>query len=120
MMKVCYFVMKNNELVEIDHKKVGEVATTCALMTTPVLPIHAADVANGGLQIKEAAQPIVEAIIELANPVSYACMIKGAMQVATGDEIKGKASMKNALMGYLVVKFTPQLFDFLDGLSFFK
>ena len=47
-------------------------------------------------------------------------MIKGAMQVATGDEIKGKASMKNALMGYLVVKFTPQLFDFLDGLSFFK
>ena len=59
-------------------------------------------------------------IIELANPVSYACMIKGAMQVATGDEVKGKASMKNALMGYLVVKFTPQLFDFLDGLSFFK
>ena len=119
-MKICYFVMKNNELVEVDPKKVGQVATTCALMTTPVLPIHAADVANGGLQIKEAAQPIVEAIIELANPVSYACMIKGAMQVATGDEIKGKASMKNALMGYLVVKFTPQLFDFLDGLSFFK
>ncbi len=119
-MKICYFVMKNNELVEVDPKKAGQVVTTCALMTTPVLPIHAADVANGGLQIKEAAQPIVDAIIELANPVSYACMIKGAMQVATGDEIKGKASMKNALMGYLVVKFTPQLFDFLDGLSFFK
>ena len=72
------------------------------------------------LGIKEAAQPIVDAIIELANPVSYACMIKGAMQVATGDEVKGKASMKNALMGYLVVKFTPQLFEFLDGLTFFK
>ena len=119
-MKVCYFVIKNNELVEIDPKKVGQAVTTCALIATPALPIHAADVANGGLQIKEAAQPIVDAIIELANPVSYACMIKGAMQVATGDEIKGKASMKNALMGYLVVKFTPQLFDFLDGLSFFK
>ena len=72
-------------------------------------------------------------LVKVGEGVSYVCQLLagqsqvfivgvmvGGIIVATGDEIKGKASMKNALMGYLVVKFTPQLFDFLDGLSFFK
>lgn len=123
-MKVCCFVVKDNNLLEVDGNKAFKTAVTCVAATSAVtgLPVLAADpgsLAEAGTTVKQAAQPIIQAIVDLADPVAYACMIKGAMQLATGNEAKGKAAMKNAVTGYLVVKFTPQLFDFLDGLNIF-
>lgn len=115
-MKVCYFVVKDNELVEIDSKKVAAtVMAAAALTTTPTA--HAATVP--AVDVKSLTQPFVQVIVDLSSPFSYACSVKGALKMAAGDEAKGKKMIKNALSGYLVVKFIPQIFEILDGVNLF-
>ncbi len=115
-MKVCYFVVKDNELLEVDARKVVTTAVTVAtLATTPTA--HAATVP--AIDVKTLTQPFVQVIVDLSSPFSYACAVKGALKMAAGDEAQGKKMIKNALSGYLVVKFIPQIFELLDGVNLF-
>ena len=115
-MKVCYFVVNDNELVEIDSKKVASTAmAVAALTTTPIA--HAAT--TPVIDITPVTQPFIQVIVDLSKPFSYACAVKGALKMAAGDEAQGKKMIKNAMSGYLVVKFIPQIFELLDGINLF-
>ncbi len=115
-MKICYFVVKNNELLEIDSRKVATTAMTVTALTTAPTA-YAATVP--AVDVKALTQPFVQVIVDLSSPFSYACAVKGALKMAAGDEAQGKKMIKNALSGYLVVKFIPQIFEILDGVNLF-
>lgn len=119
-MKICYFVVKDNELLEIDKAKVAKLATTA--MTTVALTanqtVHAAPVTHE-IDITTLTQPFIKVIVDLSNPFAYACAVKGALKLAAGEDAQGKKMIKNALSGYLVVKFIPQMFELLDGVNLF-
>lgn len=74
-------------------------------------PIYAAD------GITKAVQPIVDILIDLAEPVSYGFMCKGFMQVCSGKEAEGKKAIKDAAAGYLGIRFIPQIYDIIKGIN---
>ena len=110
-MQICYCVVKKNELVEIDPKKVAKTAVaTMALCSGN--PVMAAQV-----NVKQAVQPLIDIVIDLAEPVAFAATVKGGLQLSIGNEHEGKKAIGNAIKGYLVVKLVPILFDVIDGIS---
>lgn len=110
-MEICCFVVKDNELLEVDPKKVTAVAMTTMALTSG----HPALAAQ--TNVKEAVQPLVDVVIDLAEPITYAAMVKGGLQMAMGNEHEGKRAIANAFKGYLVVKFVPMIFDIIDGIG---
>ena len=62
------------------------------------------------VDVKTGVQPLIDVIVDLAEPVSYAGMIKGALQMAIGNEHEGRKAVGNAFKGYLVVKVAPMIF----------
>ena len=110
-MKVCCFVMKNHELIEVDPKKVTAVAMTTMALSSGN-PVSAAQI-----NVKEAVQPLVDVVIDLAEPITYAAMVKGGLQMAMGNEHEGKKAIGNAFKGYLVAKLVPIIFDIIDGIA---
>ena len=109
-MKVCACIVRNNELLEVDSKKLLKVGLFSMALSSgnPVL---------AAVDIKTGVQPLVDIIVDLAEPVYYAGMIKGALQMAIGNEHEGKKAIGNATKGYLVVKFAPLIFDIIDGIE---
>lgn len=108
-MKICAFVMKDNELIEVDSKKV-QTATLMAVSLATNNPVAlAAETTN----VSGAFEPIIRVITDLADPVAYACFIKGGMLFMIGNEHEGKKALGNTLKGYLVIKFVPQLMSLL-------
>ena len=113
-MKICYCVVKNNELVEIDQKKV-QMATLTALTLATNGPVAlAAETTTVG----KAFEPIINIITDLADPVAYACFVKSGMLHMIGNEHEGKKAFSNTLKGYLVIKFVPQIMDLLGKVVF--
>ena len=110
-MEICCCVVKNNELIELDHKKIIKTGA-CVMALTSGNPVLAA------VDVKTGVQPLIDVIVDLAEPVSYAGMIKGALQMAIGNEHEGRKAVGNAFKGYLVVKVAPMIFDIIDGIAF--
>lgn len=110
-MKICCFVVNKNELVEIDYKKVTKTAITTMALCSSTPTLAAVDVKTG-------VQPLINVIVDLAEPISYAGMVKGALQMSLGNEHEGKKAIASAFKGYLVVKVAPMIFDLIDGISF--
>ena len=108
-MKVCSFVMKNNQLIEMDPKKVQKVAIATIALTSNTIPVSAE-----GIDVKDAFDPIIQVITDLADPLAYACFVKGGLMYMVGNEHEGKKAIGNTLKGYLVVKFVPQILDLLS------
>ena len=109
-MKVCYCVVNKNKLIEIDSKKVQKAAIATIALTTNTMPVLAAETVNVG----EAFDPIIQVITDLADPLAYACFVKGGLLFMVGNEHEGKKAINNTLKGYLVVKFVPQILDLLS------
>lgn len=118
-MKVVACVVDNNELIEIDYRKVLKLVSTVILLdsTGSLTGIvgHASGVDVAGI-----TAPFIDLVSKLGYPVCYASMVKGALQMATGADHEGKKAITSAVKGYLVVKFAPQVFDFLDDFVLFK
>lgn len=110
-MKVCCCVVRKNELIEVDPKKMVKFGIFTMALTNGMPTLAAYDVKTG-------VQPLVDVIVDLAEPVSYAGMVKGALQMAIGNEHEGKKAIGNAFKGYLVVKMAPMIFDMIDGIGF--
>ena len=108
-MKVCSFVIKNNQLIEMDPKKVQKVAITAIALTSNTIPVSAE-----AINVKDAFDPIINVITDLADPLAYACFVKSGLMFMIGNEHEGKKAMGNTLKGYLIVKFVPQILDLLS------
>ena len=108
-MKVCSFVIKNNQLIEMDPKKVQKVAIATIALTSNTIPVSAE-----AINVKDAFDPIINVITDLADPLAYACFVKSGLMFMIGNEHEGKKAMGNTLKGYLIVKFVPQILDLLS------
>ena len=106
-MKICACIVRNNELLEVDSKKLLKAGIFS-------MALSSGNPALAAIDIKTGVQPLVDIIVDLAEPVSYAGMIKGALQMAIGNEHEGKKAMGNTVKGYLVIKFIPQILDLLS------
>ena len=67
--------------------------------------------------ISESVQPLVNIVIDLAEPVSYIFMVKGFLQWCSGKELEGKKAIKSAMTGYLGVQFMPQIFKIIKAIK---
>lgn len=109
-MKICACVVRKNELIEVDSKKVLKVGILA-------IALSSGNPAFAAVNVKEGVKPLIDAVVDLAEPVSYAGMVKGALQMSIGNEHEGKKAVGNAFKGYLVVKIAPMIFDVIDGIS---
>lgn len=109
-MKICACVVRKNELIEIDSKRVLKVGILA-------MALSSGNPAFAAFDVKRGVQPLVDVIVDLAEPVSYAGMVKGALQMSIGNEHEGKKAVGNAFKGYLVVKIAPMIFDVIDGIG---
>ena len=108
-MKVCAFVVKDSRLIEMDPKKVQKVAIATIALTSNTIPVSAE-----AINVKDAFDPIINVITDLADPLAYACFVKSGLMFMIGNEHEGKKAMGNTLKGYLIVKFVPQILDLLS------
>lgn len=108
-MKICSFVVKNNNLIELDSKKIQKLTLATIALTSNTAPVLATDTIN----VAEAFDPIIQVITDLADPLAYACFVKGGLLYMVGNEHEGKKAINNTLKGYLIVKFVPQILDLL-------
>ena len=67
--------------------------------------------------IADAVRPLTNLLSDLAEPVSYGFMTKGALEYMAGKEHDGKKTIKAAVGGYLGVQFIPQVFNILKGIK---
>ena len=69
--------------------------------------------------IADGVQPLLDVLKDLAEPFSYAFMVKGFLSMMAGNEHEGKKTIKYAIGGYVGIQFIPQIFDLLKGLKIF-
>lgn len=68
--------------------------------------------------ISSALQPLINVLQDLAEPVSYGFMVKGFLQIMSGDEHAGQKTIKSAIGGYLGIQFIPRIFAIIRSVKF--
>lgn len=67
--------------------------------------------------ISKGVQPIVDVLVDLAEPVSYGFMCKGFLEMMAGKEHEGKKTLKASITGYLGIQFIPQIFKIIKSIK---
>lgn len=60
--------------------------------------------------ISTAVQPLVDILVDAAEPIAYGFMSKGFIQWMAGQEHEGKKSIKSSIVGFIGIQFIPQIF----------
>ena len=116
-MKIYY--IKNNKCIDITPK-VDEKTLIKALLiagftmhtlNNPILLFAE------GIKPSEAVQPLIDILIDVAEPVSYGFMCKGFLLWMAGKENDGKKTIKASAIGYLGVQFIPQIFKIIKAIK---
>lgn len=68
--------------------------------------------------ITEGLQPLIDILKDLAEPVAYGFMIKGFMQIMSGEEQQGMKVIKGAITGYIGIQWIPYIFRIIRGIYF--
>lgn len=63
--------------------------------------------------ISDAVQPLVNVLVDAAEPISYGFMTKGFIQWMAGAENEGKKSIKSSIVGFLGIQFILQIFKII-------
>lgn len=63
--------------------------------------------------ISDAVKPIIDILVDAAEPISYGFMVKGFIQWMSGAEHEGKKSIKSSIVGFLGIQFIPQIFKII-------
>lgn len=77
----------------------------------------AKEVAKEAIKPSVAVQPLIDILVDLAEPVSYGFMVKGFLQWMAGKENEGKKTIKASSAGYLGVQFIPQIFKIIKTIN---
>lgn len=67
--------------------------------------------------ISKSVQPLIDILIDLAEPVSYGFMVKGFLEWMSGKEHEGKKTIKASAGGYLGIQFIPQIFKIIKSIK---
>ena len=116
-MKIFY--INQNECIDITPKIDEKTLIKCLLLAgitmkainNPILLFAE------GVMPSEAVQPIVDILVDVAEPVSYGFMVKGFIQWMAGKENDGKKTIKASAVGYMGVQFMPQIFKVIKAVK---
>ena len=67
--------------------------------------------------ISTAVKPLVDVLVDLAEPISYGFMCKGFLEMMSGHSENGKKTIKSAITGYLGIQFIPQIFKIIKAIK---
>lgn len=99
--------------IQIDVNKVTMQAAITLIMVNGMTTVAwAGPIANS-------MQPLLDVLKDLAEPFSYAFMVKGFLSMMAGNEHEGKKTIKYAIGGYVGIQFIPQIFDLIKSLKLF-
>jgi len=68
--------------------------------------------------ISNAVQPIVNVLKDLAEPVAYGFMIKGFLQLMSGNESGGTKTIKWAIGGFIGIQWIPNILKIIKDIKF--
>ena len=99
--------------IQIDVNKVTMQAAITLIMVNGMTTVAwAGPIANS-------MQPLLDVLKDLAEPFSYAFMVKGFLSMMAGNEHEGKKTIKYAIGGYVGIQFIPQIFKLIKDLKLF-
>ena len=99
--------------IQIDVDKVTmQAAITLIMLNGMTTVAWAGPIASG-------MQPLLDVLKDLAEPFSYAFMVKGFLSMMAGNEHEGKKTIKYAIGGYVGIQFIPQIFKLIKDLKLF-
>lgn len=99
--------------IQIDVDKVTMQAAITLIMVNGMTTVAWAGPIASGMQ------PLLDVLKDLAEPFSYAFMVKGFLSMMAGNEHEGKKTIKYAIGGYVGIQFIPQIFDLIKSLKLF-
>lgn len=114
-MKVYY--INHNKCIDLTPD-LKDVISDERLIKLGITAICIYQVSNGNFTyaydgISSAVQPLINVLIDAAEPVSYGFMVKGFLQWMSGAENDGKKAIKSSLAGFLGIQFIPQIFKII-------
>ena len=99
--------------IQIDVDKVTMQAAITLIMVNGMTTVAWAGPIASGMQ------PLLDVLKDLAEPFSYAFMVKGVLIMMAGNEHEGKKTIKYAIGGYVGIQFIPQIFKLIKDLKLF-
>ena len=99
--------------IQIDVDKVTMQAAITLIMINGMTTVAWAGPIASGMQ------PLLDVLKDLAEPFSYAFMVKGFLSMMAGNEHEGKKTIKYAIGGYVGIQFIPQIFKLIKELKLF-
>lgn len=114
-MKVYY--INHNKCVDLTPS-LKDIISDERLIKLGITSIIVYKMANGNLTygytgISDAVQPLINVLVDAAEPISYGFMVKGFLQWMAGAENDGKKSIKSSIIGFLGIQFIPQIFKII-------
>lgn len=99
--------------IQIDVDKIAMQAAITLILTNGMTTVAWAGPIASGMQ------PLLDVLKDLAEPFSYAFMVKGFLSMMAGNEHEGKKTIKYAIGGYVGIQFIPQIFKLIKELKLF-
>ena len=93
--------------IQIDVDKVTMQAAITLIMVNGMTTVAWAGPIASGMQ------PLLDVLKDLAEPFSYAFMVKGFLSMMAGNEHEGKKTIKYAIGGYVGIQFIPQILSLI-------
>lgn len=114
-MKVYY--IKDNKCVDLTPD-LSHIISDEKFIKLGITAIAIYQLANGNVVyaydgISTAVKPLVDILVDAAEPVSYGFMCKGFFEWMSGKEHEGKKSIKSSIVGFLGIQFIPQIFKII-------
>lgn len=120
-MKIYYIDFNKGICIDVT-KKMKEIVTDEKLIKLGITSIAIFEIMNGNVThaytgISDAVKPLVDVLVDAAEPISYGFMVKGFIQWMSGAEHEGKKSIKSSVAGYLGIQFIPQIFKIIRNIK---
>lgn len=117
-MQVIIYNAKTRKVTTIDREKVTETLLKMAAPTAVILLTSSGVYADTG--VSKAMKPLISALQDLAEPVSYAFMVYGGIKYMSGHSNEGAKTIKEAIGGYVLIQWIPWIFGIIKGIGLGK
>jgi hypothetical protein len=114
-MQIIIYNCETRKVTTIDREKITEALLNMAAPTAMILLTTQGVYADTG--IKQAMKPLIQALQDLAEPVSYAFMIYGGIKYMSGHSSEGQKTIKEAIGGYVLIQWIPWIFGIIRGIG---
>lgn len=105
-------VITDEKVIEVLESQLKKLALASTVLTLTTVTTQAET-----NELMSAMEPAIKLIQNCSEPITYAYMALGFLHLTQGQEEKGKRTIKFAAMGYLGVKFVPQIMRMLDTIK---